>query len=213
MQRYIISITGNTATGTTTLARRLGQLAGWRPVYSEEYLNQSPFFAKFLHDPRRWAFHNQSFFIAEYITMYQTETTRTRPENHILCLDYTVFELEIYTDAMTRMRFLACDERRIIDRYFSLLKPQLILPNLLIYLTADIDVLMRRIKNRDRLAERCIDMHYVKALQASFDHFVATWKESPILIINSQEANFFNDETIKVIADNVLAKMHPSSAD
>ena len=114
---------------------------------------------------------------------------------------------------MTRMGFLACDERRIIDRYFSLLRSQLILPNLLIYLTADIDVLMRRIKDRDRLAERYIDRHYVKALQASFDHFVATWKESPILIINSKEANFFHDQTMKVIADNVLAKIHPSSAD
>jgi deoxyadenosine/deoxycytidine kinase len=123
MAECLVSITGNTATGTTTLAERLGQMLGWETVFSESYLNHSPFFANFLQNPQRWAFHNQGFFIAEYVTMYQTAIQSPAHQAGVLCLDYAISELVVYTDAMRKMGFLTEEEYGVLCSYLHLFRP------------------------------------------------------------------------------------------
>jgi len=209
MRDRVISITGNTATGTTTLTRRLNQLAGWQAVYSEDYLNQSPFFAKLFQEPSRWAFHNQVFFIAEYIERYRVVTQLFGNEDRIICLDYIVYELMLYTEAMRTKGFLDLDEYRTLRKIFGLLEPTLRIPDLLIYLTTRIDVLIGRIQKRSRSVEsEMMDKDYLEALQCSFGGFIASWTRGPILKIDSEEINFLrDDDVVRLIATQALNKM------
>ncbi len=207
MARLVVSITGSTATGTSTLTERLTQLLGWESVLSESYLNRSPFFTSFLEDPRRWAFHNQGFFIAEYVSMYQAAIQSSTCRARVLCLDYAVAELAVYTDAMRKMGFLTGEEHKVLRKYWELFKPHLAVPDLLIYLVCDIDVVMRRLHRRGRSGEFNIDVKYVKALQSSFEEFVASWTQCPILSVDSEESNFHEDETIATIAERVTSAL------
>lgn len=209
MKDKFISITGNTAAGTTTLARRLNQVVGWQAVYSEDYLNQSPFFANFIQEPSRWAFHNQVFFIAEYIEGYRAATSPSAHEGRIVCLDYTIYELGIYTEAMKSRGFLDLDEYKVLRKIFGLLEPTLRIPDLLIYLTAGIDVLIRRIQKRGRSVEsEMMDKGYLKALQHSCDGFIASWTRGPVIRIDSEKMDFLhNDEVVRLIATQTLNKM------
>ncbi len=209
MRGRVISITGNTATGTTTLTRRLNQLVGWRAVYSEDYLNRSPFFAKLFQEPSRWAFHNQVFFVAEYIERYRAATQPSENEYQIMCLDYTVYELMVYTEAMRARGFLDLDEYRTLRKIFGLLEPTLRIPDLLIYLTARIDVLIRRIQKRGRSVEsEMMDKDYLKALQRSCDGFTASWTRGPVLRIDSEKTDFLHDDdVVSLIATQALNKM------
>lgn len=85
------------------------------------------------------------------------------------------------------------------------------MPNLLIYLVCDVDVVMKRIHLRQRSGEMNIDVSYVKALQASFDDFVASWTQCPILTIDSEENDFRDDETIRIIAERALCRLSSGS--
>lgn len=208
MWKHIISITGNTAVGTTTLANRLSQLTKWKAAYSEPYIVHSPFFNKFLRDHKRWAFHNQAFFIAEYVEMYQGVTRQIEPTNEILCLDYTVFELMIYTNAMKQVGLLDHEEAEVLSRIFELLQPSLLIPDLLIYLTAKADVLIQRVNKRNRTDESNIDRAYIEALQSSFGYFIGSWDKGPILLVDSEKEDFLNDDNvITSIADEALKRI------
>ena len=209
MRDRLINITGNTATGTTTLAKRLNQLVGWQAVYSENYLNQSPFFAKFLQEPSRWTFHNQVFFIAEYIEGYRVVTQSSENEDRIVCLDYTAYELVIYTEAMRAKGFLDLDEYRTLRKIFGLLELTLRIPDLLIYLTARIDVLIGRIQKRSRSVEsEMMDKDYLEVLQRSFGGFIASWTRGPVLKIDSEKTDFLHDDdVVRLIAAQALNKM------
>lgn len=196
MWKHVISITGNTAAGTTTLAKRLSRLVGWQPVYSEVYLNRNPFFINFLQEPKRWAFHNQVSFIAEYTADYQVITRQTESKNQILCLDYTIFELTVYNTAMREMGFVDLDEFRVLQDVANLFRPDWLVPDLLIYVTAGIDVLVNRIRQRGRLAEKNIDTMYLRALQTGFDHLAESWIVGPVLSIDSETNNFRDDDAV-----------------
>ena len=208
MRNRIISITGNTAVGTTTLTSRLSQLKEWKACYSEPHLHNSPYFNKFLRDPKAWAFHNQVFFIAEYVEMYQHVTTQMELMNEILCLDYSIFEILIYTEALKMNGALDYQEAEVIFRIFDLLRPGLVIPDLLICLSADTEVLLSRMEGRSRKDEENIDKKYIEALQTCFSRFFKSWDKGPVLLVDSSNMNFIeDDQAVVTIAEQALDRI------
>ena len=61
MNKSLIVVTGNSATGTTTLTKKISEIFSFEALFSEMFLKNSPFFGKFLSEPSKWAFHNQIF--------------------------------------------------------------------------------------------------------------------------------------------------------
>jgi deoxyadenosine/deoxycytidine kinase len=201
----IVSITGNTATGTTTLARNLSKLMGWEPHYSDDYLNVNPYFGNFLHQPTRWAFHNQIFLIAEYIESYQYITQSLNTTNRTSCLDYSIFELKVYTKTMHKMQYVDDAEYNTLVKLLNTYK--LVVPDLLIYLTAGIDVILERVQQRGRASESIIDREYITKLQNDFDDYASRWDSSPIIYIDSEKYNFLNTNVIEKVAKIIQRKL------
>jgi deoxyadenosine/deoxycytidine kinase len=194
MKHKVIAITGNTATGTTSLTRRLSEIYGWLPVYSEEYLKTSPFYRNFLQDQRRWAFHNQAFFLGEYISCYRSAISSVECSDRVVCFDYGIFELAVYSGAMKDTGALTSSEYDILCRILDLILPTLPLPDLLVHLTTDIDVIATRLKERNRSCEALIDASYLSALDENFRDFVGSWKYSKVLQFDSGKVDFVNDD-------------------
>jgi len=207
MSNFFINITGNMGVGATTLTRRLNEVMGWTVAYFEAEIDKSPFLARFYQMQNRWAFHNQMFYIVECIEDYQILIKTLERHQGVVCLDYMIYELKVYTKAMKIKGFLQEEEYSILEKTLNLLKPTLLNPDLLIYLTADINILIERIEKRGRSCETKIDTDYLKALQCSFDDFIKSWSKCPIIKIDSGTINFLEDDNVvKSIAAQVLDK-------
>src|SRR5262249_48467127 len=63
-------------------------------------------------------------------------------------------------------------------------------PDLVIYLEARTDVLVRRIRKRDRDFERGITPEYLERLTQAFRSFFHHYTEAPLLVINCSEIDF-----------------------
>lgn len=192
----VICVTGNTATGTTTLTRRFNEVVGWSAVYSEDYIRRSPFFRRFLETPTRWAFHNQVFFFAEYAKWYRAVVSGEKDDHGIVCLDYSAYELLVYTEAMAACGFLDEAEHATLLSLFRVLEPTLRAPDLLIHVHAPVHVLIQRIKARGRPGESRIGVDYLRALQESFSRFMASWTRTPVLTIDSADVDFAHDDDV-----------------
>jgi deoxyadenosine/deoxycytidine kinase len=68
-------------------------------------------------------------------------------------------------------------------------------PDLVVYLQAPVDVLMRRIRKRARPQERAIDRAYLRRLCDTYTEFFYYYDRSPLLIINAAEINPLECET------------------
>ena len=66
-------------------------------------------------------------------------------------------------------------------------------PDLVIYLRAQTDTLIGRIKNRGRDYERSISPEYIHGLNISYDRWINSVKDYPVMIIETDDFNIFED--------------------
>lgn len=191
-----IAITGNTAVGTTTLTEIISQYMDLDAVYSEVFFNGSPFFRKFLVDPKKYCFRNQIHFINEYYDSY----LKCFEQNGI-CLDFHIYEIRAYTRAQYMSGYLDKNEFESIEGILNKLDRLVVLPDLSIYVKADIDTILKRILGRDRFEENKIEREYLANLQIAFDEMFGCIKNG--LVLSSTEYNFYLDEDISVVKNKI----------
>src|SRR5689334_10999377 len=176
-----IAIEGVIGVGKTTLARLL-QPAFDAEILLEEF-EENPFLSDFYADRDRYAFQTQIFFLLSRYRQH-TSTLPAAMRRGPVIADYTFAK-----DSLFAHLNLTGDELSVYERVYSALGEQIRRPDLLVYLRGDLDVLMARIAARDRPYERNMDRDYIDRLRQGYEQFMATYNESPILTIDTNQLN------------------------
>ena len=74
------------------------------------------------------------------------------------------------------------------------LEKDIIYPDLAIFLQADTDRLMTNIKKRGREYESSIDADYIDSLNQVYNEYFFRYDKGPLLIINTNDIDFVNNE-------------------
>jgi deoxyadenosine/deoxycytidine kinase len=181
MGRYI-AVEGPIGVGKTALARRLAAEFGSDLVL--ERVEDNPFLRKFYGDPERHALQTQLFFTLErYRQQLELGAQGVAPGGAVS--DYLFAKDGIFAGVT-----LSRDELGLYRQIFQLLDAQIPRPDLVIYLEARTDVLVRRIRKRDRDFERSITPEYLERLTEAFRSFFHHYTEAPLLVINCSEIDF-----------------------
>ena len=81
-------------------------------------------------------------------------------------------------------------------------------PDLIIYLKADLDVLLERIEERDRKYETSIERDYLDQLNKLYDTWVNNIDWTKVMIVDTNNFNIFNDkEQLNQILDDIRSKI------
>ena len=178
------AIEGVIGVGKTTLVRLL------QPAFQAnmllEVFEENPFLSSFYADRSRYAFQTQIFFLLSRYHQQRRGIPEATMGGASLISDYT-FE----KDALFARINLQGDELEMYHRVHEALAEKIPLPNLLVYLRADTDLLMQRIAQRDRPYERDMDRAYIEELnQAYDDFFLNTSHSSPVLVIDMNNLDY-----------------------
>jgi deoxyguanosine kinase len=85
-------------------------------------------------------------------------------------------------------------------------------PDLIVYLTADTDVLMERIAIRDRSYERTMERAYIESLNQAYEEFFAHHAATPVLPIDTNDLNIVQrKEDLAVVVQSIRAKLAESA--
>lgn len=180
-----IAIEGVIGVGKTTLARLL------QPAFNAgtllEVFEENPFLSDFYADRARYAFQTQIFFLlSRYHQQRRTVAKLLDMHDHLIA-DYT-FE----KDALFAQINLKGDELDMYYKVHEALAEKIMVPDLILYLRADIDVLMQRIALRDRPYERNMERGYIAELGKAYDDFYSERqaRRSPVLWIDTNELDY-----------------------
>ena len=184
-----IAIEGVIGVGKTTLARLL------QPVFQSEILleifEENPFLSNFYADRQRYAFQTQIFFLLSRYHQQRRAVPEILSTDASLIADYT-FE----KDALFASINLQGDELEMYYRVHEALAEKIPLPDLIVYLSADIDVLMQRISQRDRTYERNMERGYIQQLTQAYNAFFAqsqsdvAVRKVPVLTIDTDHLDY-----------------------
>ena len=85
-------------------------------------------------------------------------------------------------------------EMQLYDTVANLLERNIIKPDLVIYLQASTDTLMKNIANRGREMESDITHEYIDALSQVYTEYFFRYQETPLVIINTNNIDFVHNE-------------------
>jgi deoxyguanosine kinase len=183
--KYIV-VEGPIGAGKTSLAKRLAEYANCATLL--EAPEQNPFLDKFYRDMARYALPTQLFFLFQRINQLR-DMTQTD-----LFGGSTVGDFLFDKDPLFAQLTLNDDELALYRQIFDSLKPQAPVPDLVVYLQAEPEVLVERVKKRGVVAEQAISETYLVRLAERYSRFFYHYDASPLLIINANHFNFVDDE-------------------
>jgi deoxyguanosine kinase len=181
---FYIGLEGPIAAGKTTLAGMLAENLGSH-VLLEDF-DRNEFLADFYADKERWGLGMQLWFLSS--RREQLSTVHT-PLDRSIVADYTHLKDRVFADFLLRDR-----ELRLYDRLATGLKNSVPQPNLIVYLDARNDVLLKRIRKRDRPYEKVIDSSYQDSLRRVWERVLATGVARNVLRYDTTELDLNSEE-------------------
>jgi deoxyguanosine kinase len=196
---WYIVIEGAIGVGKTTLARMLSDRLHTRLLL--EVFEENPFLAKFYESRARYAFQTQMFFL---LSRYRQQQQVPEIAHRTALISDYMFD----KDRLFARLNLAGDEWEIYQQLQTALARQIALPDLIVYLQADTDVLMARIAQRDRPYERDMDRDYIEAVGQAYRIFFQEQRETPVLSIDTNDLNFVaNPADLQLIVDRLQSAL------
>ncbi len=194
MKYNFVTIEGNIGAGKTTLAHLLSKHYNAKLILEE--FAENPFLPKFYESPEQYAFPLELFFMAERYKQ-QKELLQTKDMfQQITISDY------IFTKCLLFAKVnLPEEEFRLYQKLFDIINPQIIQPEILIYLHTPVNRLQENIKKRNRKYEQSIPNDYLFSLQETYTQYI---KQHNIktLFVDASNADFLENEMhLKVITD------------
>ena len=181
---FFLAIEGPIGVGKTTLARLLQ--SRFKAGLLLEAFEENPFLSDFYADRTRYAFQTQMFFL---LSRYRQQ--RAVPSLLVrgpLVADYTFGK-----DSLFARLNLTGDELDVYDQLHRVLADRVPVANLVIYLRADLDVLMARIATRDRTYEREMDRAYIESVHRAYERYFADYTRTLLLTLDTDDLNYVQD--------------------
>lgn len=200
---YIV-VEGPIGVGKTSLAGRLASRYG--AELNLEVVEENPFLAKFYENPEAYAFQVQAFFL---LSRFKQLSALWQPG---LYRDSVVSDYLFDKDFIFASMNLKDAEFALYEDLYTHLSPRLPTPDLVVYLRADTDELLRRIAKRGRPFEQDMQAEYLANLTARYDEYFRTYPH-PLLTIPAAGLDFVeNPADEQLILTQIHDALHAGKA-
>ena len=186
MKYSFVTIEGNIGAGKTTLAHLLSKHFNAKLILEE--FADNPFLPKFYENPSQYAFPLELFFMAE-----RYKQLKELLQNRDLFQDVTISDYMFTKCLLFAKVNLPEEEYKLYQKLFEIINPQILQPELLIYLHSPVRKLQENIKKRNRSYEQSIPDDYLANLQDTYLQYIKQ-QNIKTLIVDTSGADFIGNE-------------------
>lgn len=186
MNYKYITIEGNIGAGKTTLAHLLSKTLNARLVLEE--FADNPFLEKFYENPSQYAFSLELFFMAERFKQLKDLVNQQNLFQSITISDYLFTKCLLFAKVN-----LPDDEFKLYQKLFDIMHPQIVQPDILIYLHSPVSRLQENIKKRNRPYELNIKNDYLFSIQETYTQYIKQHHIKTIFV-DASNADFLGNE-------------------
>ena len=186
MHSRFIAVEGPIGVGKSSLVDLLA--TRFNAVKVKEQI-ENPFLRDFYREKPGAAFQAQLFFLLNRF-MQQRDLSQTDLFQQVTLCDYIFAKDKIFA-------YLNLDDSELMlyERLYALLSEKVPRPDLVIYLQGTTQILTERIRKRRRDYESDISEKYLEALNQAYNYFFYHYKETPLLVINTTDIDFVENES------------------
>ncbi|MER1987970.1 MAG: deoxynucleoside kinase [Solibacillus sp.] len=181
-----ITVEGPIGVGKTSLSNAMAETFSYHLL--KEIVDENPFLGKFYENIDEWSFQTEMFFLCNRYKQLSDINNILEKQGPVVA-DYHIFKNLIFAK-----RTLKPSEYEKYEAIYKILTADMPKPNMVVYLHASVDTLMKRIAMRGREFERNITRDYMEQLVSDYHefigHFVKMHPEIPVIQLNGDEFDF-----------------------
>jgi len=191
-----IAVEGAIGVGKSTVAQRLADRLGSGTLM--ESVDDNPFVELFYQNPSRHALAVQLSFLFSRLKQWQS-IHQLNLFSQGMVSDYLFAKDRLFASInLTDEEFILYDQ---VARLVSVDIPK---PDLVIYLQSDHNIIMERIRNRNRSIERGLTPDYLQRVMVGYDNFFFHYQDTPLLVVQTDKLNFAeSDEAMDALIDRI----------
>jgi deoxyadenosine/deoxycytidine kinase len=181
-----IAVEGAIGVGKTTVVDRLASLLEAKKVIED--WSSNPFLRPFYDSRPGAAFQAELFFLLSRYRQQQ-ELVQRQLFTQATLVDYVFERSRLFA-------YLNLDDSELLifDKLYSLLCESVPRPDLIVYLQAPTEVLMRRVKARGRPEESQLSEEYLAEVNRAYNHYFFHYTATPLLVVNTADVDFARSE-------------------
>lgn len=186
-RKAFVAVAGNIGAGKSSLTRLLAGRFGWKPYF--ESVADNPYLGDFYDDMKRWSFNLQVYFLSNRFRSHKAITEGRRS----VILDRVIYEdAEIFARNLFEIGNMAERDYKNYVALYKVMTEYLHPPDLLIYLRAHVDTLLKQIALRGRDFEQSIQRSYLEQLNGHYEAWIRRYRLGPLLVVESDRLDFVN---------------------
>jgi deoxyadenosine/deoxycytidine kinase len=182
MRFQYIALEGPIGVGKTSVVERLAQRLEAGTLLEE--WGQNPFLQPFYDGKTGAAFQVELFYLLSRYRQQQ-ELLQRHLFQQLTISDYVFEKSKLFAYLN-----LEDSELLIYEKLWGLLVEAAPRPDLVVYLQAPTEVLMRRIRQRGRPEEARLSEEYLAEVNRAYNHYFFHYSQTPLLVVNTSEVDF-----------------------
>jgi deoxyadenosine/deoxycytidine kinase len=182
MAFHYIAIEGPIGVGKTTVVDALAERLDANKVLED--WAENPFLRPFYDGKPGVAFQTELFFLLSRYRQQQ-ELTQRKLFTQATLSDYVFEKSRLFA-------YLNLDDSELLifEKLFALLAESVPRPDLVVYLQAPTEVLMKRVKTRGRPEETNFSEEYLAEVNRAYNHYFFHYAQTPLLVVNTTDVDF-----------------------
>jgi len=179
MRFQYIAVEGVIGVGKTAVVERLAERLDAVTVLEE--WGSNPFLKPFYEGAPGAAFQVELFFLLSRYRQQQELQQRN------LFQQYTVADYVFEKSRLFSYLNLEDSELLIYEKLYALLGESVPRPDLVVYLQAPTEVLLKRIRTRGRPEESRLSEEYLAEVNRAYNHYFFHYSQTPLLVVNTTD--------------------------
>jgi deoxyguanosine kinase len=177
-----IAVEGVIGVGKSLVVEKLAERLDAATVQEEWATN--PFLKTFYDGAPGSAFQTELFFLLSRYRQQQ-ELQQRSLFKHVTLSDYIFDKSKLFA-------YLNLDDSELLiyEKLYTLLAEGIPRPDLVVYLQAPTEVLMKRIRSRGRPEEASMSPEYLAEVNRAYNHYFFHYTLTPLLVVNTSELDF-----------------------
>ena len=192
MSKYIV-VEGPIGVGKTTLAKKIAHSLHYEVLL--ETFSDNPFLADFYKNQKEFALATQLHFLLNRSKVFSQEREDFFATNNIVS-DFLMKKDKLFAETILNKEELSLysDIRSKLDFY----EPK---PDLVIYLQANINILLNRIQKRGEIYEYQITSDYLGSIVNAYSKYFHSYEKTPLLVINTSNVDVNKPDDYSILLE------------
>lgn len=187
MEHPYVAISGPLGVGKTSLIDIMSRAGDWTVL--PEPIAENPYLSDVYSNLTDLSFRMQTFYLGQRALQHQSARHLTGPLVQERCLSE---DGEVFTPAYRDHGAYDDNDLATLTTLYRGLLEQAPRPNLLVYLAAPFEVTVDRIRRRDRVGERDVDLELIKVIYDRYEEWASGQSRVPMVRIDTGELDYVN---------------------